>query len=347
MGFTIKTISDFEEFKEFTTSPLCYVYYKDSLLNVYYVGYTIQYGYKYLKNHHKMKRIEDALNDYSIQIYTTYDENSLIKFFKPKLNKIAGIGICGRKITKPLTSSVGEIISYKDRDRDREIFKRKKEYNSIYEDIWDNLFKQNDKSNYIHLGIIKYMIEQKKNEMSINSKEYNIIHHPIFKTVNNEINEHNYSNVLTVSQILTILKFCKIKHIWHAYLIINMVYSKNLSWHLDYINHKLCSCGKLYKNNKSLLTHIEQNHHSLKTDWIHQSSIQTNILMIHVEITIELMKHNYLMSHIDKKDELSYYYRICLTKLNVSNLDDEMSIITNKYKLNPYEFVRERFIDLL
>ena len=285
MGFTIKTISDFEEFKEFTTTPLCYVYYKDSLLNVYYVGYTIQYGYKYLKNHHKMKRIEDALNNYSIQIYTTYDEDSLIKFFKPKLNKIAGIGICGRKIRKPIESTVGEIISYKDREI---IVKRKKEYNSIYDDIWENLFKTKHESNYIHIGIIKYIIEQKINEMSINSKEYVIMHHPIFKTVNNEINDHNYSSVLTISQILTILKFCKTKHIWDAYLIINMIYSKNISWHLDYINHKLCSCGKLYKKNKSLLAHIDQKHHSLKTDWINRSSLQSNILTIHLEITIEL-----------------------------------------------------------
>ena len=341
MGFTIKTIFDFEKFKDFTTTPLCYVYYKDSLRNVYYVGYTIQYGYKYLKNHHKMKKIEDALNDYNIQIYTAYDEDSLIKFFKPKLNKIAGVGICGRKICKPLTISVGEIIGFKD------IVKRKKKnYNSIYEDIWENLFKTKHGDNYIHLGIIKFIIEQKINEMSINSKEYIIINDPIFKTVNNE-NINNYSHILTISQILSILKFCKTKHIWDAYLIINMVYIKNISWHLDYINNNLCSCGKLYKNNKSLLTHIDQKHHSLKTDWIYHSSIQSNIFMIHLEITIELMKHNYLMHNIDIKHEISYYYRICLTKLNISNLDDEMSKIINKYRLNPYAFVAERLIDSL
>ena len=88
MGFTIKTISDFEDFKHYPTQPLCYVYYKVSLMDVYYVGYTIQNGYKYLKNHHKMKRIDDIIKNYSIQIYTKYDEDSLIKLFKPKLNKI-------------------------------------------------------------------------------------------------------------------------------------------------------------------------------------------------------------------------------------------------------------------
>ena len=33
---TIKSIDDFIKFKEFTTTPLCYVYYKESLLNEYY-----------------------------------------------------------------------------------------------------------------------------------------------------------------------------------------------------------------------------------------------------------------------------------------------------------------------
>ena len=50
------------------------------------------------------------------------------------------------------------------------------------------------------------------------------------------------------------------------------------------------------------------------------------------------------MRNIDMKHELSYYYRICLTKLNISNLDDEMSKITNKYRLNPYEIIPERLI---
>ncbi len=56
---TIKRLEDFERFKECTISPICYVYYKGSLsTNVAYVGFTIQHGYKYLKRHHKMKRIE-------------------------------------------------------------------------------------------------------------------------------------------------------------------------------------------------------------------------------------------------------------------------------------------------
>jgi hypothetical protein len=59
---TIKTIDDYEQFKNFKIKPLCYVYYKNTLLNSYYVGYTIQDGYKYLKSHHKMKNIYKRLN---------------------------------------------------------------------------------------------------------------------------------------------------------------------------------------------------------------------------------------------------------------------------------------------
>ena len=342
MGFTIKTLSDFEDFKHYPTQPLCYVYYKNSLLDVYYVGYTIQNGYKYLKNHHKMKRIDDIIKIYSIQIYTKYDEDSLIKFFKAKLNKNAGVGICGRKISKPIESNIGEIIGLSCKHKEK-----KPNYNSIYEDIWENLFKTKSIQNYIHFGIIKYIIDQKINQLTPESTEYSIIHHPIFCKVNNEINEHNYINVLTISQILTILKFCKSKHIWDAYIIINMVYTKNISWHMEYINHKLCSCGKLYKNNKSLLNHIEDKRHSFNTNWINRSSTQGNILLIHFEITIELIKNNYLIN-INKYDELSYYYKLSLSKLNASNIDNEMLLITNKYNLNPYELIQtERLIDLL
>ena len=37
-----------------------------------------------------------------------------------------------------------------------------------------------------------------------------------------------------------------------------------------------------------------------------------------------------------------------LSKLNGSTIDDELTLITNKYKLNPYELIQtERLIDLL
>jgi hypothetical protein len=108
---TIKTLEYFERFKEFTISPICYVYYKGYLsTNVAYVGFTTQHGYKYLKSHHKMKGIEAVLHQgYSIQIYTQYNEDSLIKLLKPSLNKIAGIGICGRTICRKYKITLGDL----------------------------------------------------------------------------------------------------------------------------------------------------------------------------------------------------------------------------------------------
>ena len=333
MGFTIKNMSDFEKFKDFTTSPLCYIYYKDTLLNVYYVGYTIQHGYKYLKNHHKLKKIEDALQTYTIQIYTKYDEDSLIKFFKPKLNKIAGVGICGRKMSKPLISSVGEIMCMP--------YKYKQpNYNSIYDDIWENLFKTKSK-NHIHIGIINYIIEQKIKNMS--KVEHNIINNDIFNTVNFHISDRQTS-ILTLSQILTVLKFCKIKHVWNAYIIIAKAYIKNVSWHLSYLTHQ-CSCGKLYKNKKLLFKHAENKNHALQNDGVKYVGYQHNIKLIHDEIVIELINRDYLIN-IDITDkELSYYYRLSLSSLNLS--DCKINTM-NQYKLNPYECImdRDRIIDL-
>jgi hypothetical protein len=56
MTLTINTIYDIDKLKLFAINnpiqPLCYVYYKNNLLykNVYYLGFTTQNYYKYLKN---------------------------------------------------------------------------------------------------------------------------------------------------------------------------------------------------------------------------------------------------------------------------------------------------------
>jgi magnesium transporter len=50
----------------------------NNLLNSYYVGFTTQNAYKYLKNHHKMKDIVSIINNgFSIQIYTKYNEREI------------------------------------------------------------------------------------------------------------------------------------------------------------------------------------------------------------------------------------------------------------------------------
>jgi hypothetical protein len=172
---TIKSIDDFIKFKEFTTRPICYVYYKETLLNTYYVGFTTQHGYHYLKNHHKMKKIKDAIkNGFSIQIYTKYNEDSLIKILKPKLNIVKGTGICGRHINYVDLKSVGEVISmckfkltYEDKKREYHIQNTiyKKIYKNIYSNyhtLWDNLFKNKNQFVSIHSDMIKYLIEKCK-----------------------------------------------------------------------------------------------------------------------------------------------------------------------------------------
>jgi hypothetical protein len=76
---TIKSIDDFIKFKDFTITPLCYVYYKESLMNAYYVGFTTQNGYKYLRNHHKMKNIYNVLKD-GFSSIKSYSLNLLLLF---------------------------------------------------------------------------------------------------------------------------------------------------------------------------------------------------------------------------------------------------------------------------
>ena len=182
---TIKTIDDFIKFKDFAISPICYVYYKESLLNAYYVGFTTQHAYYYLRNHHKMKKIKDVINNgYSIQVYTKYNEDSLIKLFKPKLNIIKGTGICGRIIKRDNTIYLGEIIVCK---TIRPPYKKRQIYNqiykglySLYDTLWDNLFK--NKNEFVSIAIdskiVKYLIEKEK--LKDNQKYNQIINNELF-----------------------------------------------------------------------------------------------------------------------------------------------------------------------
>ncbi len=164
---TIKNLEDFERFKEFTISPICYVYYKGYLsTNVAYVGFTTQHGYKYLKSHHKMKGIEAVLHQgYSIQIYTQYNEDSLIKLLKPSLNKIAGIGICGRTICRKYKITLGDLY-------------RTTENVSLYKKIvktsmekYDELFMKTRETSpyviYIPMDLVLNIIEKHKDDQTI------------------------------------------------------------------------------------------------------------------------------------------------------------------------------------
>jgi hypothetical protein len=209
----IKSLEDFELFKEFLIKPICYVYYKGSLaLNATYVGFTAQHGYKYLKRHHKMKKIEDVLNQgYFIQIYTKYNENSLIKLFKPTLNQVAGSGICGRVMGSGNLRSVGEICM--------------KKYGS-------NKNKSIETNNYvikIPMDLIFTILEKEKQKYEPNcilQTFYQNEYIQLMCTKDRKIDP-------SFECLFQILQYCKIHCLYLSYTIIHEVYLENLLHHVQ------------------------------------------------------------------------------------------------------------------
>ena len=115
----IHTIEELEQYKECDRKhkargfqTICYVYYKGSLSTaVYYVGFTTQNIYHYLFQHHKMKSIKARFKEgFSIQLYKTFTENSLIQLLKPSLNKIRGKRSYGRTMGGGDMRFVGEVF---------------------------------------------------------------------------------------------------------------------------------------------------------------------------------------------------------------------------------------------
>jgi hypothetical protein len=302
---TIKSIDDFIKFKEFTTTPLCYVYYKESLLNAYYVGFTTQQGYYYLRNHHKMKRINDVINNgFSIQIYTKYNEDSLINLFKPKLNIQKGTGICGRNIKKQKIQSVGEIIhpfkkyTYVKRQIDKGIYKG---LYSIYDNLWDNLFKKNHYafvSVSIHSDMVNYLIEKEK--IKEENKKYNEFYDQF---INDEIIVKVFKYKNKTSDLLfglcSIIKLCKIPKLYASYIKIHEIYFNNI---------------------KTLLEEKNINKETLETnrnEWYYLFHSMNNYIKLCNEIIKVLKINNYLIV-INENNiknimyELSYLYRISI-----------------------------------
>jgi len=308
---TIKTIDDFIKFKEFTIIPICYVYYKESLLNAYYVGFTTQHAYYYLRNHHKMKKIKDVINNgYSIQIYTKYNENSLINLFKPKLNMIKGTGICGRNINYKKLNSVGEVIStckhhltYKDKNRhiyiQNTIYKQiyKKLY-SIYETLWDDLFKNKNDFVSINYDMIKYLIEKEKGKENKYNEKYNeIINNEVFIKSFNNYRSDKSSELL--NGLCSILRFCKIPMLYASYIIIHEVYLNNLETLLQEKNID----KETFETNRN--------------EWYYLFHSMNNYIKMHNEIIINLKTNNCFIE-INENNikkiicELSYLYRLAI-----------------------------------
>ena len=306
---TIKTIDDFIEFKKFTTTPICYVYYKESLLNAYYVGFTTQHAYYYLRNHHKMKQIKDIIkNGFSIQIYTKYNEDSLIKILKPKLNIQKGTGICGRNINYVDLKYVGEVISmtklnlsYKDKGIQYHIENTiyKKNYKNIYSScniVWDNLFKDN-KCVSINFDMVKYIIEKEK--IKEKNKRYNtIINHELFMKIKTDDYEKVKSSIL-INGLCLILRFCKIPTLYNSYVIIHEVYLNNLKLLLE----------RQHINEETLFLN--------RNEWYIFHSMD-NYKKLYNEIIEKLKLYNYIITNITNIKniiyELPYLYRLAITE---------------------------------
>ena len=299
---TIKSIDDFIKFKEFNTTPLCYVYYKESLLNAYYVGFTTQQGYYYLRNHHKMKKIKDIINNgFSIQIYTKYNEESLIKLFKPKLNIQKGTGICGRNIKKQNINSIGEIIypfkknTYVKRQIDKGIYKG---LYSAYDTLWDNLFKIKNDFVSINSDMVQYLIEKEK--IKEENKKYNeIYNHFIHDEIIIKLFKYKDKTSELLSGLCSIIKLCKIPKLYASYIIIHEVYLNNLKTLLEEKNI-----------NKETLE-------SNRNEWYYLFHSMNNCIKICNDI-IKLLKLNHCLIDINENNikniirELSYLYRLAI-----------------------------------
>jgi hypothetical protein len=282
MTLTIKTINDIDKLKIYAThhpnQPLCYVYYKNNLLypNVYYVGYTTTNCYKYLRNHHKMKRIIDRINNgYCIQIYTKYNENDLITFFEPRLNIAYGNGICGRRIGGGKLKTVGEIT---DHNYLNNYIKPNKHCNN-YDVIWDNLFINKELDVYINFNIVLYIIDQNKIKIKHTFDNDNELFNKIIKM-------HKYYNIknpFVLNDLLSILQFCNINCVFNAYMIITSIYKKYI-YTITYSKHSLL----LFNNTE-------------------------NVLNVYKEIIIELSNNKYFIDNFNKQhNQLSHFYKRCM-----------------------------------
>lgn len=291
----IKNIDDFNKLKYFNITPVCYVYYKDSLLNTYYVGFTRQNVYKYLKNHHKMKSINDILKQgFTIKIYTKYNESALIKLLKPKLNIINGSGILGRDIGNKFKQNlliVGEVITmsknnyiYINNNNSyiNKIIKFKDPFRCC-DNTWDNIFKNINKVS-INLDIVLYIIVFNKLKQS-NFKYFELLNNELLIKYK-KIDKNGFVKDI-IMDCIYILKYCKINCLFSSFIILNQVCLNNIK------EHELNNTQHLFNT-------------------------LNNYKIIHNEIIRELKANNYIISYkylINIRSELSYLYRMAIDEI--------------------------------
>lgn len=209
-------IHTFEELKKYKVyykqkdkQPICYVYYKGTLsTTVYYVGFTMQNIYTYLRNHHKMKKIKDRFKEgFSIQLYKTFSEYSLIELLKPTLNIIRGGKKYGRIMGGGDLRFVGEV------------------FQPIPEIVPDEKVETNEPSfprltiDFVFIYLEKEItnpIYQKENSFLITFKKHAVIQ---------EISNKNLDFLLI---FLYILEYCKISCLFQAYVSVHEVYLQHI-----------------------------------------------------------------------------------------------------------------------
>lgn len=317
MTIIIKDINDIELFKKYLNNypdqPICYIFYKNNMRfpNVHYVGFTIQYGinkFNYLKNHHIMGNIFTNLNDgYSIQIYTKYSEKGLVNFLKPTLNRQSGSGMNNyRDCCNGDLRSIGIIINnYLDKkyniDEQFDYFNIKLG-GIINVSIHRINIASKSNTNFKLMCIIEKL---KKLEMSISGLE--IINDPIFNMVDYK-NKHfnkNGSYILNYERLFSILANCKLDKIYLSYIIIHEIYKKHILVYMNN-NEKKCSCGKVYKENRLLIKHVEKEKH--KEKWIMMLNLKKTSIC--KDIFEELKQKDYFASY--SNNNLWYYYQLLL-----------------------------------
>jgi hypothetical protein len=204
----IHTIEELEQYKEcyrkhkargFQT--ICYVYYKGSLSTaVYYVGFTMQNIYTYLKNHHKMKKIKDRFEEgFSIQLYKTFSEYSLIKLFRPTLNIIRGWRKYGRMMGGGNLRFVGEVFQ---KIRDKKVETNDPSFVCLNIDFVF-IYIENAKTNPLY---------QKENTFLFTFMQHAIIQ---------EISKKKPDFLLP---FLYILEYCKIACLFQAFVSVHEIY---------------------------------------------------------------------------------------------------------------------------
>ena len=208
-------IHTFEEFKKYKVNykqkdkqkdkqPICYVYYKGSLsTTVYYVGFTMQNIYTYLRNHHKMKKIKDRFKEgFSIQLYKTFSEYSLIKLFRPTLNIIRGLRKYGRMMGGGNLRFVGEVFQ---KTRDKKVETNDPSFVRLTIDFVF-IYLEKEISNPMY---------QKENSFLITFKQHAAIQ---------EISKKDFTFLLP---FLYILEYCKIRCLFQAYISVHELYLKH------------------------------------------------------------------------------------------------------------------------